>query len=210
MVVDPETKNTRTLAPGDIAVLCRTNIECREIANALRDNGLQAVVSNTGINLTAEWRWLRACMHVLVDETDSLSKAEIVFLHHSDHNIENLLDERLEFVRAAGTDYAKRNAWMEDYPVMLWLKENRSRLLSEPVSGMIQLIYAGLAFHNKVIEWGNGAQRQANLQQILEYARQFEDHCLKLGLLPNVHGFLSWFEALAENEQDKRGPVTNQ
>ncbi len=210
MVVDPETKNTRTLAPGDIAVLCRTNIECREIANALRDNGLQAVVSNTGINLTAEWRWLRACMHVLVDETDSLSKAEISFLHHSDHNIENLLDERLEFLRAAGNDYAKRNAWMEHYPVILWLQENRSRLLSEPVSGMIQLIYAGLSFHNKVIEWGNGAQRQANLQQILEYARQFEDHCLKLGLLPNVHGFLSWFEALAENEQDKRGPVTNQ
>ncbi|HET9279394.1 MAG TPA: UvrD-helicase domain-containing protein, partial [Flavitalea sp.] len=210
MVVDPETKNTRTIAPGDIAVLCRTNIECREIANALRDNGLQAVVSNTGINLTAEWRWLRACMHVLVDETDSLSKAEIVFLHRSDHNIENLLDERLEFVRAAGNDYAKLNAWMEHDPVMLWLKENRNRLLSEPVSGMIQLIYAGLAFHNKVIEWGNGAQRQANLQQILEYARQFEDHCLKLGLLPNVHGFLSWFEALAENEQDKRGPVTNQ
>lgn len=209
-VEDPETKSTRLVAPGDIAILCRTNVECREIANALRDNGLQAVVSNTGISLTAEWRWLRACMHVLVDETDSLSKAEIIFLHQGDHNIENLLDERLEFMHAAGDDYSKRNAWMQDYPVIVWIKENRNRLLAEPVSGMIQLIYAGLQFHNKVIEWGNGGQRQANLQQIIEYARQFEDHCLKLGLLPNVHGFLSWFDALAENEQDKRGPVTNQ
>jgi ATP-dependent helicase/nuclease subunit A len=209
-VEDPETKQTRLLAPGDIAILCRINSECREIANALRDNGLQAVVSNTGINLTAEWRWLRACMHMLVDETDSLSKAEIIFLHQSDHAIESLLDERLGFMHAAGDDYAKRNSWMQDYPVLVWIKENRSRLLSEPVSGMIQLIYAGLNFHNKVIEWGNGAQRQANLQQVVEYARQFEDHCLKLGLLPNVHGFLSWFDTLAENEQDKRGPVTNQ
>jgi ATP-dependent helicase/nuclease subunit A len=209
-VEDPGTKNIRPLAPGDIAILCRTNVECREIANALRDNGLQAVVSNTGINLTAEWRWLRACMHLLVDETDSLSKAEIIFLHQGDHNIESLLDDRLQFMADAGDDKRKRNEWMHDYPVILWIKENRSRLLAEPVSGMIQLIYAGLQFHNKVIEWGNGAQRQANLQQVIEYARQFEDHCLKLGLLPNVHGFLSWFDALAENEQDKRGPVTNQ
>ena len=208
-VEDPGTKNIRLLAPGDIAILCRTNIECREIANALRNNGLQAVVSNTGINLTAEWRWLRACMHLLVDETDSLSKAEIIFLHQGDHNIERLLDERLQFMADAGDDKWKRNEWMEDYPVVMWIKEHRSSLLAEPVSGMIQLIYAGLQFHNKVIEWGNGAQRQANLQQVIEYARQFEDHCLKLGLLPNVHGFLSWFETLAENEQDKRGPVTN-
>ena len=209
-VEDRETKNIRPVAPGDIAVLCRTNIECREIANALRDNGLQAVVSNTGINVTAEWRWLRACMHVLVDDTDSLSKAEIIFLHQADHAFEHLLDERLEFLQQAGDDYAKRNSWMEEYQVMVWIKENRSRLLAEPVSGMIQLVYAGLQFHNKVIEWGNGAQRQANLQQIIEYARQFEDHCLKLGLLPNVHGFLSWFDSLAENQQDTRGLVTNQ
>jgi len=209
-VEDPGTKNIRLLAPGDIAILCRTNAECREVANALRDNGLKAVVSNTGINLTAEWRWLRACMHVLVDETDSLSKAEIIFLHQGDHNIEGLLDERLQFIADARDDKGKRNEWMQDYPVIVWIKENRSRLLAEPVSGMIQLIYAGLDFHNKVIEWGNGAQRQANLQQVIEYARQFEDHCLNLGLLPNVHGFLSWFDALAENEQDKRGPVTNQ
>ena len=120
-------------------------------------------MSNTGISLTAEWRWLRACMHVLVDETDSLSKAEIIFLHQADHNVESLLDERLEFLHAAGDDYPKRNSWMQDYPVIVWIKENRSRLLAEPVSGMIQLIYAGLQFHNKVIEWGNGAQRQANL-----------------------------------------------
>jgi len=209
-VEDPATKNIRLLSPGDIAILCRTNVECREIANALRDNGLQAVVSNTGISLTAEWRWLRACMHVLVDETDSLSKAEIIFLHQGDHNIERFLDERLAFMAAAGDDKWKGNEWMQDYPVVLWIRENRSRLLAESVSGMIQLIYAGLQFHNKVIEWGNGAQRQANLQQVIEYARQFEEHCLNLGLLPNVHGFLSWFDALAENEQDKRGPVTNQ
>ena len=209
-VEDPETKSIRPITAGDIAILCRTNIECREIANALRDNGLQAVVSNTGINVTAEWRWLRACMHLLVDETDSLSKAEIIFLQQGDHAIERLLDDRLEFLKEAGDDYAKQNSWMEDYPVMVWIKENRNRLLSEPVSGMIQLIYAGLQFHNKVIEWGNGAQRQANLQQIIEYARQFEDHCLKLGLLPNVHGFLSWFDSMAENQQDTRGLVTNQ
>ena len=203
-------KNTREVKAGDISILCRTNNNCTGIANALRNQGLQAVVSDTGLNLTAEWRLLKACLHLLVDETDSLSKSEIEFLTSADHNISKMLEDRLLFLKQAGEDYESKINGLLIIPTIQWINEHRSSLLSQSISGIIQLMYAGLDFNNTVMQWGNGAQRHANLQQVLNYSLEFEEYCSKVALLPNVHGFLSWFDGLTENEQDKRGLVTNE
>jgi|ERR1035437_3943337 ATP-dependent exoDNAse (exonuclease V) beta subunit len=205
-----ETKSVRRIKPGDISILCRTNKNCTGIANALRNQGLQAVVSNAGLNLTAEWRFLKACLHLLVDEKDSLSKFEIEFLTRADHDISALLVDRLLFLKAVGDDPERKKKWLNDHPIIQWINKHRKSLLSESISGIIRLMYAGLDFNNQVMKWGNSAQRHTNLQQILNYSVEFEDYCLKMALLPNVHGFLSWFDALSDNEQDKRGLITNE
>jgi ATP-dependent exoDNAse (exonuclease V) beta subunit len=210
LVEDPHSKTTRAVKAGDISILCRTNKNCIGIANALRNQGLQAAVSDAGLNLTAEWRLLKACLHLLVDENDSLSKSEIKFLTSIDHNIPAMLEDRLLFLQQAGDDYESKSKWLIDDPIIQWINEHRSSLLSQSISGIIQLIYAGLHFHNTVMKWGNGAQRHANLQQVLNYSLEFEEYCSKVALLPNVHGFISWFDGLTENQQDKRGLVTNE
>ena len=148
VVQDPETKEMRDVQAGDIVVLCRTNDECREIANAIRENGLQAVVADVGLNLTAEWRYLRACFSLLVDETDSLARAEIAFFNRSDHDIAAIVDDRLLFVQRPKEEH---HTWLNDDETIAWLNENRSSLLSESLNGMIQLIYAGLDLFNKVM-----------------------------------------------------------
>ncbi|MEP6949261.1 MAG: UvrD-helicase domain-containing protein [Ginsengibacter sp.] len=210
LMEDQYSNTVRNIKAGDICILCRTNQKCTGIANALRAQGLQAVVSNTGLNLTAEWRLLKACLHLLVDETDSLSKFEIEFLTNSDHNVPGMLEERLLFLKQAGEDYEKGKQWLINNSIIQWINEHRKFLLSESISGIIRLMYSGLDFNRILMEWGTGAQRHANLQQILCYSTEFEDYCLKLALLPNVHGFLSWFDGLAGDEQDNRGLVTNE
>jgi ATP-dependent helicase/nuclease subunit A len=207
---DPVSKIIREVKAGDICILCRTNNNCAGIANALRNQGLQAVVSGTGLGLTAEWRLLKACLHLLIDATDSLSKSEIEFLISAKHDLPKMLEERLLFLNVAGVDYKKLNSWLDDHPIVRWIKENRSALLSESISGIIRLAYSGLNFDRIVMQWGNGAQRHANMQQVLFYSIEFEDYCAKTALLPNIHGFLSWFDALTENEEDTRGLVTNE
>ena len=57
---------------------------------------------------------------------------------------------------------------------------------------------------------GGGIQRHANLDKILSYARSFEDYSAKISVLPNVHGFLDWFNTLGDNEADSRGLITNE
>jgi ATP-dependent exoDNAse (exonuclease V) beta subunit len=210
LVEDIYSKKIRVATPGDISILCRTNDNCTNIANALRTQGLQAVVSNTGLNLTAEWRLLKACLHLLVDNTDSLSKFEIDFLTSHKHDVSKMLEERLLFLKDVGKDYERQNNWLNDHDIVKWINTNRSNLLAESIAGIIRLIYTGLDFNSIVMSWGNGAQRHANLQQIVTYATQFEDYCAKLALLPNVHGFLSWFDSLVEDELDNRGLVTNE
>jgi ATP-dependent helicase/nuclease subunit A len=206
---DPASNGIRNVKAGDICILCRTNNTCAGIANALRYQGLQAVVSGTGLGLTAEWRLLKACLHLLVDSTDSLSKSEIEFLTSAKHDLPKMLEERLLFLKVAGDDYKKINSWLDDHPIVQWIKENRSALLSESIKGIIRLLYSGLDFNKIVMQWGSGAQRHANMQQILSFSNEFEDHCAKTALLPNIHGFLSWFDALAEDEEYSRGLVTN-
>jgi ATP-dependent exoDNAse (exonuclease V) beta subunit len=207
---EKETKVIRKIRAGDIAVLCRTNNNCNSVANALRDQGLQAVVADAGLNQTGECRLLRACLHLLVDKNDSLSKSEIKFLSDPDHDIEAILQDRIEYLEKANGDYETLNKWLSEEPIVKWINQQQENLLSKSISGIIQLIYSGLDFHNKVVAWGNGAQRHVNLQQILSYANEFEEYCAKLALLPNVHGFISWFDQLSENKDDKRGLVTNE
>jgi ATP-dependent helicase/nuclease subunit A len=210
LMEDKDTGIAREVKAGDISILCRTNNKCTGIANALRNQGLQAVVSNSGLNLTAEWRLLKACLHLLVDGTDSLSKFEIEFLTNAEHNIPKMLEDRLLFLKDAGEDKGKMNNWLCDHPTIQWINEQRKMLLSESISGIICLIFSGLDFNSVVMRWGDGAQRHANLQQVVTYSTEFEDYCLKLALLPNVHGFLSWFDELSENGSDQRGLVTNE
>nr|MBA2407245.1 UvrD-helicase domain-containing protein [Chitinophagales bacterium] len=210
LIEDQETKFLREAKPGDVAILCRNNIHCRELANALRDQGVQAVVANTGLQRTAEWRLLKACLHLLLDERDTLSKAEIQFLTSENHDVETLLDDRLQFLEDAGHNDYINYSWLNDHETVKWINEHRTHLKSQSISGIVQLMYSGLDFQSLVMQWDNGAQRIANLQQMLMYATLFEDYCAKLGLLSNAHGFLTWFDVLAENEKDARGVVANE
>jgi len=138
---------------GDITILCRTNSNCREVANALRNQGLKAVVADHGLHLTGEWRMLKACLHLLVDKGDSLSKAELNFLTSEDHDIKTLLQDRLIFLNNAGDDEEQIRSWLQHHEVVKWIEEDRDHLLRLSISGIVQLIYTGLHFHERVMQW---------------------------------------------------------
>lgn len=199
-IEDKDSKQLRSINWGDIAILCRTNNKCRNMANALREQGIQAVVANTGLNLTAEWRLLKACLNLLMNEQDSLAKAEIAFLTTAGHDMAAIIDDRL-----AAIHNDIKETWKNDDPSIGWINNNRMRLLDQPLPVIIPLIYAGLSFQRLVQQWGDGAQRTNNLDQALLYAKRYEDHCAKFSLLPNPHGFLYWFEELADDNKDERG-----
>ncbi len=121
-----------------------------------------------------------------------------------------MLQDRLVFLNNAGEDDEQIRSWLQHHEVVKWIQEHRDHLLTLSISGIVQLIYTGLHFHERVMQWGGGVRRHANLDKILYYARSFEDYAAKTSVLPNVHGFLAWFDTLVDNEADSRGLITNE
>ncbi|MBK7851572.1 MAG: UvrD-helicase domain-containing protein [Bacteroidetes bacterium] len=192
----------RNVRPGDLAILCKTNNECRSIARILRNHGIQSVVSNSGLSLTAEWRLLKACLCLANDKYDSLARAEILFLVEEGHSMPSIIEDRLSFLsqeQIEGID------WKDDHPWISWILKNHDQFRQPGLELMIRKILNGLPVQNLVMQWGNAAQRTANMQQILNYANQFDAYAAKLGSLADINGFITWFEQLVEDEIDERG-----
>jgi ATP-dependent exoDNAse (exonuclease V) beta subunit len=76
----------RPLIAGDIAILCRTNYGCVDMAAALTKQGLPAAIARNGLLQTAEATLILACLKYLLNSSDSLSVAEIL-LFGSRHSL---------------------------------------------------------------------------------------------------------------------------
>ena len=70
-------KTLRPIRGSDIAILCRYNSRCGEVATALATAGLRVSIARPGLLDTAEAALAVAALRYLVDPTDSLAMAEI-------------------------------------------------------------------------------------------------------------------------------------
>lgn len=74
-VRDPKTGGVRAPTPRDVAVLCRTNARCAEIARALDEIGLVADLARPGLANRPEARLALAALCLLLDTEDRAAMA---------------------------------------------------------------------------------------------------------------------------------------
>ena len=77
LVRDRDSGAARPAQRADVAVLCRTNKQCQEVAEALGALGVAAVVPRMGLLDTAEGQLLVAGLRLWVDPGDALAAAEL-------------------------------------------------------------------------------------------------------------------------------------
>ena len=58
----------RSISPGDIAILCRSNKNCLDMATALNQAGINAAISRVGLLQTAESKLILACLKFLLNK----------------------------------------------------------------------------------------------------------------------------------------------
>ena len=73
-------KETRPLAPGDVAILCRSNPACLAVANVLARSGLKVAIKRGGLFGTLECRLALAALRWTVDRRDGVALAELAHL----------------------------------------------------------------------------------------------------------------------------------
>ena len=205
--VQPKGHNsTRPVQAGDIAILCRSNRACLEMAEALHRAGLRAVISRAGLLATAEARLILACLKYLLNQSDSLSVAEILLLA-SGKEVEEIIETRLEYLEQKDQTENRRQLphWAGDDAFLQELNELRGLALELSSAETLDLMLERLDLRRIVSSWGNQRQRLSNIDMLRRYALQYEEACNRLHSAASTGGFLLWLAELANNEDDMQG-----
>ncbi len=197
----------RPLKPGDIAVLCRSNKACQDMADALHNAGLKAAISRAGLLQTAEAKLVLACLKFILNKNDSLSVAEILVLAEA-LGIEEIIDNRLAFLEQSESGHNKQR-WGDDQPFIQQLNHLRPRVVELSSAEILNLLLEELEIRRIIVAWGNTEQRLANIDVLTKWSFQYEETCNRLHSAASLGGFLLWLHELENNGVDLQGAGEN-
>jgi ATP-dependent helicase/nuclease subunit A len=192
----------RPIQPGDIAVLCRSNKACLEMAEALHRTGLKASIARNGLLDTPEAKLVIACLKYLLTSSDILSMAEIVLLTDG-KPLANIIDERLAFLQ--NQNKGETTKWTIEDPYIVKINELRPRTLDFSASEILNLILDELDLRRVVVRLGLIEQRLDNLDRMRWYALEYESACNRLHSAATLGGFLIWLNQLSDGAADAQG-----
>lgn len=201
-VYDKDRKTLRKLMPSDIAILCRTKKAVKRISAELLKNCIEVAAIVDGLDESAEYRLLINILNYLADPTNSLAVTEILLLVDSDNTLtpESLLEKRLEFLSMAPErndettkqyyDYV--NAWGKEHPFIQKLDHFKAFSMHLSIPELIEKAVVQLEISMHISAWGHESQRKANIQQLIRYARDYDEYCVKLNIASSLAGFVNW------------------
>ena len=206
-IIDRHTGECRKVVPGDIAVLCRSNRDCLEVADALHREGLKAAIARSGLIYTPEAQLVLACLKYILYRGDSLSVAEILRLA-SDYDIERIIELRLSYLdkKEKGERPYK---WTETHPLIDQLDELREEVTELSGSELLNLVIEELDLRRIIATWGNARQRFDNIDALRKIALGYEDACNRLHSAASLGGFLLWLNEKANESADEQGAREN-
>ncbi len=193
----------RRLNGGDIAVLCRSNYTCSELADSLAKQGIPAALARKGLLDTAEAIYLLACLRYMLNPADTLSVAEIM-LFGAREDLPGIIDRRLEWLARE----EQPEGWGKDNVVIKQLDKLRSITPEHSTSEMLNIILEQLEVRRTIVAWGDGEQRLSNLDEIRRLSVAYEDHCHHQRSAASLGGFLLYLDHFRREGKDEQGTGT--
>jgi ATP-dependent helicase/nuclease subunit A len=200
MILPKGEKECRPAQAGDVAILCRTNDQCKTVAEALHRVGLKAAIARTGLLETAEAKLIFAVLRYLLNKHDSLSVAEILLLAEQKHLAE-IIEHRLDFLAKVGEDKYDWK-WAYDNDFIKQINDLRRDILELSSNETLNFILEELDLRRIIVSWGNATQRLDNVDVIRKLSIQYEENCNRLHMAASLGGFLLWLGNLQERGDD--------
>ncbi|QGG48007.1 UvrD-helicase domain-containing protein [Heliorestis convoluta] len=196
LIEDKKTRQLRSLQPGDIAILCRSNEDCSIVAEALSKIGISATVGESGLLSTPEVVYAIASMRYLVDKNDTLALTEII--HFS-------------------SDHWREGAWLSNWiprekqvaitgnePIVQELYIAREKIAQMSPSEVLDLAIVIAKVDEVSLRWGQSDQRLANLDALRSLALQYEEVSETNGTAATTIGFLMYLQNVKTNKDLNR------
>lgn len=200
IIFDKPANVERKATAGDIAVLCRANDDCRDIANLLAARGVRVAIGRPGLIETPEGKLVLACLRYFMNAYDTLANAEIQVLTSSDPKPETWLADRLEWLSSGG----KSHEWGSNHKTLVILKELAQRAIDFSPSEALDEIIEAIDLRRVIMGWGECERRLGNLENIREMVRAYEDSCRRQMSAATVSGFLLWLSVLSDAGKDNQ------
>ncbi|MEM9822474.1 MAG: UvrD-helicase domain-containing protein [Bacteroidota bacterium] len=205
LVLPKGAKKVRQVQAGDIAILCRSNKTCQEMAEALHRAGLKAAIARNGLLSTAEVRLVLACLKYVLHKRDSLSVAEIMLLA-GDKDIETIIDERLKDLEQYHNDFHEANKiWGQGHPLIDQLNELRPKMVELSSTESLNLILEELNLRRIIAPWGKVGQRMENIDVLRHFTLKYEEACQRLHTGASLGGFMLYLNDLENKGVDTQG-----
>mgnify|MGYP003631257099 CR=1 FL=1 len=186
-VRDKATGALRRIEPGDVAVLCRTNQQCSEVAEALVGLGLKPVLPSVGLFDTAEGQLVVAGLRLWVDPRDAVAAATIARLLVYPNALNTLVDRAFD---------VKGTAAFAEIREIAGLLEHRKVAKAIGLADVFDAVLRLLRARHWCACWGDSEQRLANLDAIRNHLKTFENQASSRGQARTTVGFLQHIEEL--------------
>ena len=171
--------NETDLQPKDIAVLIRKNDDVVEVASQLRMNGLPVSSPEVFLPMKAETQLLFALLKFTVLR-DSHTKAELSSL---------ILDKRLPEI------IAHKDEILAAFDALRF-EEILERVKHQSVPDIVDTIIDEMDLRGLCSKWGDGTNRQVNLDTLQAQAREYDNHCIQMGLGSSINGYIEYVAGL--------------
>lgn len=188
----------RPIRYGDIAVLCRTNDECKSFANALIRKGMPVSYVNNDILQQTEVQLVFTLLKFVVDASNKHVRADILRLL-DDIPTQEILRQRLDYLTEQNSEEDKEDGeispdlWLDEGNQMIQkLKTFKQTVRNLSVSDLFESIIYGLSLPEVVAKWGDENNRRQNLQTLCALAKKYDEHCLQMGIGASVGGLLTY------------------
>lgn len=186
----------------DIAILCRTNVACRQMAAALSKRGVPVLLRRRGLGETFEARVVAAGLALWLDARDSLAAAALV----------RMLGDVKEELLAQAVAADKGRAFA-DHALVKAVVDAAVFDRKAGVVAAFDKVVEVLRLRDELPRFGDGAQRLADLAALRALCVRFVDDAVARGQGPTVAGLLARLEQLRglrdddDDPDDERGDV---
>lgn len=185
---DPITGEARRPGKRDIAILCRRNDTCIEVADALESLEISAVISRSGLLDTAEAQAVIAGLRLWADPSDRLAAGQLSLLFHYPDRPDEWLEKTIKEPGKFFIGLAELKA----------VQEAGNRIPTAGIVTVFDELIEALSLRDYCLKWGNSEQRLANVGALREYAVIYENECRVSGRGITPVGLIRYLEKLTE------------
>lgn len=185
-----ETLRTTDLQPRDIAVLIRSNEDVIKVAAELKALGLPVSSPEVFLPQKAETQLLFALLRFIILRDDH-TKAELAKL---------ILNKSLPEL------IAHKDEILEAFDNLRFV-DILERVKYQSVPDIVDTLIDELDLRGLCAKWGDSSNRQSNLDTLQAQAREYDNHCIQLGLGSSIGGYIDYVTGLqipprADNASD--------